>query len=143
MTYRYLEEKASAEVGFEAAGVTLEELFISAADALLNVMVEDVDSVLPTESRRVEFQEDSLEMLLFNFLQEIVLFKDSERLLLRVKECQFLEEQGEYRTAALMAGERLDPIRHRQKVDVRAIKLSRFQLEKEEPGWRASVILDV
>ena len=143
MTYRYLEEMAPAEVAFEAAGATLEELFISSADAILNVITEDVDSVLPEETRRVELKDDSLEMLLFTFLQEIVLFKDTEQLLLRVKECEFLEEQGEYRTVALLIGERLDPLRRRQKVNVKAIRLDTFHLEKEESGWRASVTLDV
>ena len=121
----------------------MEELFISSADAILNVMIEDLGSVLPAETRRVALKDDSLEMLLFNFLQEIVLFKDTERLLLRVKECEFLEEQGEYETVALLAGERLDPLRHHQTMDVKAIKLSTFHLDKEESGWRASVILDV
>jgi SHS2 domain-containing protein len=143
MSYRYLDDAANGDIAFEAVGETLEELFICAVDALLNTMVEPVDSVLAVEQRRVELKDDSLQMLLFNFLQEVILFKDSEQLLLRLRECHFLEEQGEYRVVALLAGERRDPLRHRSGPDVKGLASPRFQLEKAESGWRAAVILKV
>jgi len=73
-------------------------------------------------------------MLLFTFLQEIVLFKDTEQLLLRVKECEFLESKGN--TGLLRCDRRAaGSSPHRQKVNVKAIRLDTFHLEKEESGW--------
>ena len=43
--YRYLEEIVTADVAFEAWGMTLEELFRVSADAVLNVMIEDIETV--------------------------------------------------------------------------------------------------
>jgi SHS2 domain-containing protein len=40
-------------------------------------------------------------------------------------------------------GETLDRDRHEQRVDVKAVTLHRFQLEKTDDGWIAMVILDI
>ena len=47
MAYRYLEDIAIADVAFEAWGKSREALFRAAAEATLNVMVGDLDSVAP------------------------------------------------------------------------------------------------
>ena len=51
MPYRYLEDIATADVAFEAWGDTLEEMFVAAADATMNVMVSDLDTIAPVEKR--------------------------------------------------------------------------------------------
>ena len=43
MPYTYLEEIAIADIAFRATGKTEEEVFAAAADATVNVMVEDLD----------------------------------------------------------------------------------------------------
>jgi SHS2 domain-containing protein len=40
-------------------------------------------------------------------------------------------------------GERLDPERHHPRVDVKAVTLHQFRLEKTGQGWEAFVILDI
>jgi SHS2 domain-containing protein len=40
-------------------------------------------------------------------------------------------------------GTGMDPERHHQRADVKAVTLHRFQLEKTERGWEALVILDI
>ena len=45
MPYRYLEDIATADVAFEARGKDLAELFMAAAEATMNVMVADLDSI--------------------------------------------------------------------------------------------------
>jgi SHS2 domain-containing protein len=82
-------------------------------------------------------------MLLFDFLQELIYYKDSEKLLLRVKEIDIREEDQHHVLNAVVQGEKLDPRRHHQRVDVKAVTLHRFQLEKKEDGWEAVVILDI
>jgi SHS2 domain-containing protein len=82
-------------------------------------------------------------MLLFDFLQELIFFKDSERLLLRVDEIRIEEREGSYRLKALTQGESLDPDRHEQRVDVKAVTLHRFRLEKTHHGWMSTIILDI
>ena len=141
--YRYLEEIATADVAFEARGVTLEETFLAAADATLNTMVEEIGTVAPRERRVFSLAAESLDLLLFELLQELVYHKDAGRLLLRVREVRIEETGSGYRLDAEAMGEAIDPGRHPLLADVKAVTLHRLSVEKSPPGWRAVVVLDV
>mgnify|MGYP006271903753 CR=1 FL=1 len=76
-------------------------------------------------------------------MQEFIYYKDSELLLLRSQQVEIEEKDGEYQLRAVSKGEKLDPSRHDQRVDVKAVTLHRFQLEQTNDGWMAMVILDI
>lgn len=143
MSYEFLEDVATADIAFRAWGKDLEELFKAAGDATLNVMIEDLDSIKLKETRTFSLENDELDLLLFNFLQEFVYYKDSEQILLRSQQVQIEENDGLYKLNAVTQGEMLDRDRHEQRVDVKAVTLHRFQLEKTDDGWIAMVILDI
>jgi SHS2 domain-containing protein len=143
MAYKYLEDVGTADIAFEATGRDLSGLFTSAADATMNVMIENLDTIEPREMRRIELKNDAIDMLLFDFLQELIYFKDAERLLLRVREMRIEEREGSYSLKATTAGEPLDAARHQQRADVKAVTLHDFRVEKTEGGWRAAAILDI
>lgn len=143
MSYEFLEDVATADIAFRATGKDLQEVFKAAGDATINVMIEDLDSIELKETRTFSLENDELDLLLFNFLQEFVYYKDSEQLLLRSQEIQFQEKDGKYQLTAVTQGEKLDALRHQQRVDVKAVTLHRFQLEKTNDGWTAMVILDI
>ena len=161
MPYRYLDNIAIADVAFEAWDRTPEELFASAADATLNAMVENLEDIREEITKTVSLGAESLEMLLFQLLQELVFYKDAEQLLLRVacctlspdsalsKESALSEDSApssqkpRLTLAAVLRGERIDPSRHRLIVDVKAVTLHRFSVEQTPEGWRATIILDV
>jgi SHS2 domain-containing protein len=106
-------------------------------------MVENLDSIEPKETRNISLDDDELDLLLFNFLQELIYYKDSEQLLLRTQQINFEEKDGKYHLTAVLQGEKLDPERHQQLVDVKAVTLHQFQVEKINDGWKAIVILDI
>ncbi len=143
MGYRYLEDLAIADIAFEATGETLEQVFVAAADATMNVMVEELQSIEARVERSIEAQEREIDMLLFALLQELIYYKDAEQLLLLVKEATIVERDGIYRLRARIAGEKLDPRRHEQRSDVKAVTLHRFSVQKTDGLWKALVILDV
>ena len=148
MPYRYLGDIATADVAFEATGKSLEEAFTSAAEATLNVMIDEPDRIgEPDRIERkeavdVELENDDLEMLLFDFLNELVYYKDSRKLLLRVDEIK-IEDEGQFRLAAKLYGEKLDPLKHPLGADVKAVTLHRFSLSKSDDGWKATAVLDI
>jgi SHS2 domain-containing protein len=82
-------------------------------------------------------------MLLFDFLQEFVYFKDAERLLLRVREVSVDEKDGRFFLKAKTVGEPLHAARHHQRADVKAVTLHDFYVDKEDDGWKARVLLDI
>lgn len=143
MPYRYLPDIAIADVAFEAWADTLEGLFLAAADATMNVMVGDLATIADRETRWLQAEETEVDMLLFQLLQELIFFKDAERLLLRIKDIEIRQLEGRYTLKAEARGEELDPVRHDLVVDVKAVTLHRFCVEQAARGWEATVILDI
>jgi SHS2 domain-containing protein len=143
MAYHYLEDFAIADIAFEATGKDLEELFSSAADATMNVMIEGLGTIKGKEGREIELKSGEPDMLLFDLLQEVIYYKDAEQLLLRIKDMTITEKAGSYLLRANGIGERLDPKRHEQRADVKAVTLHHFKVEKTGGLWKALVILDV
>jgi len=141
MPYRFFKDIAIADVAFEATGKTLEEVLESAGLAVTNTMVKDLGSVKRKVKKRISVKSDSEEMLLFNFLQEIVFLKDSKKLLfskfaVRVK-------RKPLHLSCVAEGEKLSMKKHELLVDVKAVTFHRFEVEETKAGWRAQVILDV
>ena len=143
MNYEFLEDVAIADIAFRAWGKDLGELFKAAGDATMNAMIDNLEAIEPKEQQNISLENDELDMLLFNFLQEFIYYKDSEQLLLRAQQVEFSERDGNHQLTAVFRGETLDPNRHEQRVDVKAVTLHRFQLEKTDDGWTAMVILDI
>ncbi len=144
MSYRYLEDFATADIAFEAVGSDLKHLFVACADATMNVMIENPESIEPKESRAFHLVGDSLDMLLFDFLQELIYYKDAERLLLRIGDLDITEDAGHLALRATARGEKIDPQRHEQRADVKAVTLHQFTLNRIDDGsWKALIILDV
>jgi protein archease len=143
MPYRYLEEIGTADIAFEATGRDLPELFRDAADATMNVMIDNLQAIEPRKTRYIELSNDKLDMLLFDFLQELIFFKDAERLLLRTREVLIAERDENYFVKATAEGESLDAERHHQRADVKAVTLHNFSVEKIDGEWKARVLLDI
>jgi protein archease len=143
MPYKFLEEIGTADIAFEATGRNLSELFADAADATTNVMIDNLDAIEPRETRQIELSNDKIDMLLFDFLQELIYLKDAKRLLLRVRDAQIDKKEGKYFLKAEAAGETLDAARHHQRADVKAVTLHDFSVEKENGRWKATVLLDI
>jgi protein archease len=143
MPYKFLEEIGTADIAFEAVGRDLPELFRDAAEATMNVMIDNLDAIEPRETRNIELSNEKIDMLLFDFLQELIYFKDAERLLLRTREVRIDERDQKCFLKAEVAGEPLDAVRHHQRADVKAVTLHDFSVEKEDGGWKARVLLDI
>lgn len=143
MPYRYLDNIAIADAAYEAWDSTLEKLFITAADAVLNVMVEDLDSIGSTEKRTLHCEASSYDMLLFRLLGEVIYFKDAETLFLRIT-CVDITKKGKklYLTAHA-EGEVINLNRHELNVDVKAVTLHKFALEHTDNEWKVTVVLDI
>ena len=123
MPYRYLEELGTADIAFEATGPDLPQLFRDAADATMNVMIDNIEAIHPRETRQIELSNNKLDMLLFDLLQELIFLKDAERLLVRIREVQIDDRDEMYLLKATAKGESLDPERHHQRADVKAVTL--------------------
>jgi SHS2 domain-containing protein len=105
--------------------------------------VGDLDTVGRETRRAVRVESEAFDLLLFNFLQEVIFYKDGERLLLRPESVRIEEQGGLFSATAELVGEELDMNRHDLVVDVKAVTLHKFQVAETERGWEAFVILDI
>ena len=143
MPYLYRDDIAVADVAFEAWGASVEEVFISAADATMNVMVADLAAIGRELDLTIELEREQLDLLLFSFLNELIFLKDARRLLLRVSSLSITGTDSQYRVKSALYGERIDPYKHPLSVDVKAVTLHQFSLRQTDGRWKALVILDI
>jgi SHS2 domain-containing protein len=143
MPYAYTDDIAIADLAFRAWGQTMEETFLAAAEATMHAMVEDLTTLAPREVRTFELHDAQLDLLLLQFLQELLFYKDAQRLLLRVCEVRITAQDQGFALQARAAGEPLDPARHALGADVKGVTLHRLQVVQTPNGWEATVVLDV
>jgi SHS2 domain-containing protein len=143
MPYKFIDEEATADVAFEAWNTEMAEVFKDAGNALTNVMIENTEAIEAKEKRYIELENENLDLLLYNFLEQIVYYKDAEQLLLLVSSVEVTKAGNGWHLNGLAQGEPLDPARHHQMVDVKAVTLHHFSLTQSGDEWRAHVILDI
>ena len=143
MPFEYRGDIAHADIAFNAWGETLEELFREAARATMQVMVENLPEVRPAQTVDLELEQENEEMLLFDFLNELIFYKDARRLILLPSQITISHEGEGFKLHATLKGEEIDMGRHRMNTDVKAVTMLRYSLERVTEGWRATVVLDV
>lgn len=143
VTYRFLEDIATADVAFEAWGNTREELFVACADALLATMVDEPGEIERQTTLEIKLDHEELDLLLYSFLAELVYFKDAKRLLLHADSVWIDHQNSTFHLMANVSGEEIAPSRHDLLVDVKAVTLHRLKVLREDNHWKATVVLDV
>jgi SHS2 domain-containing protein len=138
-----LEGLTRADAAFRAEEDSLEELFRTAWRATLELMLPDPSRLGARERRRIELANPALDLLLFDFLGELIYYKDAEDLLLALESLALRGGPGGYRLEAEAAGEAADPARHELGLDVKAVTLHHLAVERVPRGWQATVVLDV
>jgi len=141
--YQYRDDTAIADVAFEAWGASVEEVFVSAADATMNVMVADLAAIGRKLELTIEVEREQLDLLLFGFLNELIFLKDARQLLLRVDSLSIVKADSRFGVKSTLYGERIDPNKHPLNVDVKAVTLHQFSLRQKNGRWEAFVILDI
>lgn len=155
MGYRFLEDIATADLAFEVAGKTREELFISAAKALEESQVKTKDLGLRVE-KKIELENDTLDKLLFDFLNELIYYKDTKQLVFNkfnieiqageggfASDHEIASKDAKWKLKGVLGGEKLDPERHELRTDVKAVTKHKFGIQETPEGYKATVVLDI
>lgn len=138
--YKYLEH--TADVLFQAEGKTLEELFAQCGLAVEDAQV-NIRKVKKTKKKIIKEKNNTVEKLLFDFLDDLLFYKDSEQLVFSKFEMKIKKKVDCYELACDAYGEKLNPDKHEFKVDVKAITMHMFEVKKTEKGWKAQVLIDI
>jgi SHS2 domain-containing protein len=137
MTFETFEH--TADLGLRVQAADLNTLFADAARGLFSIIVPDLASVRLTETVSFEIAGEVSELLLFDWLNELLFTYETRHLLL----AQFDVTVGGSGVRATARGELTDPARHQLDHEVKAITYHRLKLERAGDGWLAEVIVDI
>ncbi len=137
--FRFL-EFATADVAFEAYGKDLNELFENAAIALFEIMT-DTSKVEDKKSVKIEIEGNSIEDLLFNWLNELIFYVDAENMFFSKFNVKIDERQC--KLFAECKGENIDPEKHELRTQAKACTYHKLKIEKKGDMWVARVLVDV
>ena len=137
----FLESVAVADCAMEVEGDDLDDLFATAARALAEVMV-DPATVPSSVERRLTLTAPSLDLLLYDWLSELIYLKDSEQLVFPLAEAR-VAEGTPCRLDARLAGGVIDRATTALRADAKAVTFHQFALAPVARGWRARLVIDI
>ena len=141
-TFRFLEEIALADIAFEAEGESVEEVFRGATQALLESLANSV-TVSGGWERAIERTDVDLSALLFDWLSEVVYWKDAAGVVFREAPLTLMREGDVWLLRARLIGAPVDQQTQELHADVKAITKHLYELKQTGGRWKARVVLDV
>jgi len=133
--YRVLEH--TADVGLLARGDTLAEAFTNAGLGMFAIMV-DLRTVRPSSVIYVDIVEETHESLLFEWLNRLLYYFDTQNILFRKLEIRTFEN---YHITAVCYGEVYNSQRHAIKTGIKSATFHRIMVDAKTNQVR--VFLDV
>lgn len=129
----------TADVAFEAYGKDLNEVFENSALAMFEVMI-NTKQVKPKVERNVEAVGKDLQSLMFDWLNKLLVFVDSENLAFSKFKVKIDEKN--LKLKAICKGEEINREKHETRTAVKAATMHKLSIEKNKL-WKARVILDI
>jgi SHS2 domain-containing protein len=139
--YAFLEAMAIADCAMEVEGDSLDDLFATAARALADVMV-DPATLEATVERTLTLAAPSLDLLLYDWLSELIYLKDLEEVVFPGAAVE-VRHDSPCRLTARLTGGPIDRQRTALRADPKAVTFHQFALEPRDGGWRARVVIDI
>ncbi len=128
----------TSEVGIRVRGEDLAELFANAARATMTLIAPDVDEVEPVTTREIELEAMDLEVLLVDWLSELLYLHETEHELYS----QF--EVRQISPSHVRAEARGGPAKgHELRKHIKAVTFNDLSIVETDSGWRGTVIFDV
>ena len=138
MTKQFQEIDYSGDIGIEAWGATRAELLQNATRGLFSLMT--YSGVTATSKREIHVVTESPDSLVADWLSEVITTAATRGEVYRevlVRSCNEREANGE------VIGEKVDPLKHAMRFDVKAATYHDLLLEERDGKWHSRVILDL
>ncbi|MBA7600986.1 Protein archease [subsurface metagenome] len=138
MSKRFEVIEHTADVCIAAYGSDVKEAFANAAYALFSLMI-DLKHVSDNLDREVEVTAENQQDLLVAWLNELIYLFEVEGILFK----RFrIDELTETKLKSRCYGEKVDPVRHKIRVGVKAATYHMLKVEKNN-GFRVQVLFDI
>ena len=141
-SHRALEH--TADVGIEVEAPSLETLYAEAAIALCDTLTHR-EAVRTSIEREIAVEATDGELLLVDFLNEVLFLFDTEALVFSSAEVRLLRdsEPSAVGLRATLGGERYDGERHPLRSLVKAVTYHGLRVWRDGERWRARVLFDL
>lgn len=140
MPFEYLDH--TADVALRGIGETVEEAFCEAAKAMFNLMV-NLDQVAPKRQLKVAREAGKLDLLLVEWLSELLVQKDLTGLFHSRFHVNIVKKSDGFHLKGTAWGESLDLSRHSVKLEVKGVTYSGLHVEQEGERWIAQCVVDI
>jgi SHS2 domain-containing protein len=137
--FEYIEHTADAE--FIAYGRTVDEAFVNAARAMYGLVI-DPSTVKPDVEKAVELTGDALDVLLYDWLSELLYIFEVDHLVFSGFQAHVTMADGGYRLKAKVMGE---PVQRHPDISmhIKAVTFHDLRFEKRNNIYEAQVLLDI
>jgi SHS2 domain-containing protein len=137
--YKLLKDEATADIAFVAYGKNLNELFRNISIAVSNIMVLNAD-MNGTKKINFNIHSKSLDLLVIDFINKIVFYKDYKNILITDSKIQ-IDKKLNLKCQA--TGEDLKALKDKFLVDVKAATLHDLEVKKEKGLIKCKIVLDI
>lgn len=137
-SFEFEEIEHTADVGLRVRGKDLPALFVNAARGMWTLILSDIDSVEPLVTRQIELEAMDLEMLLVDWLSELLYLHETEH------EVYSQFAVHEISPTCLRAEARGAPVKdHAFRKQIKAVTFNDLAIEETTEGVTATVVFDV
>ena len=132
----------TGDIGLTITAPSLDELFASAAAGLTDT-ITDRSLVEAAESIPVDLRASAVDLLLVDWLNELVYRFEAEGFLVAQARVTVARRSDHVAVTGSIEGERVQPDRHPIKVLVKAATYHTLQVRRTGSEWHARIVLDV
>lgn len=143
MDYEIIDDMTHADVAVRVRGDSYSDLFVKSGRALMSEMLENPGDIFSLVVKEGVISGENIELLFFEFLNEILFFKDAESLLLLPENVSVIYEKGLYKCGFSLAGEKVIRDKHIFKVDIKAVTMHGLRIYKENELYIVETVFDV
>jgi len=129
----------TSDLGVEVRGNDLYNLFENSGFALFDLMTS-LENVQIKECRNISIQGDDIELLLREWLGELLYLSVAEEFIFKSFNIKEITKNTLYANAC---GERFDPKRHLLKREIKSVTYHKLKVQQIKGKWKARFVLDI
>jgi SHS2 domain-containing protein len=129
----------TADIGIVAHGADIKQVFANAALGLFNLMA-DLEDFKEDFQRAIELSAEDVEVLLVEWLNELIYIFDVEHIIFKRFE---IEELTSTQIRASCFGQKIKPEQHKLKREIKAATYHMLRISKEDGSYKVQVIFDI
>jgi SHS2 domain-containing protein len=140
MAYHFFDH--TGDIAVALTGATRDALFASAAAAFTD-SITPLHGVEPRRPEEVAMAAPEIDLLLVDFLSELLYRFDTRRWLTRHADIDVRERDDAWTLIGTLRGERLDEARHPVKILIKAVTYHGLKVVERDGEWSANVVFDI